>query len=61
MDTFKQYLDKYLRFRDTEALKRPESNSLFDMAQFAGAQLVFMLEEPYQMYVARGNPWSPWD
>ena len=62
MDTFKRYLDKYLRTVSDEpqilgytALQRAESNSLFDMAQFSGAQLVSTLEEADQMgqmYVA---------
>ena len=34
------------------ALRRAESNSLFDMAQFASAQLVSALEEPDQVSVA---------
>ena len=37
------------------ALRRAESNRLFDMAQFASAQLVSALEEPDQVSVARGN------
>ena len=64
-----QCLDKYLRMVPVEphisgytALRRAESNSLFDMAQFASAQLVSMLEEPYQVSVVRGgHPWPLWD
>ena len=37
------------------ALRRAESNSLFDMALFASAQLVSTLEEPDQVSVARGG------
>ena len=37
------------------ALRRAESNSLFDMALSASAQLVSMLEEPDQVSVARGT------
>ena len=69
VDNFMRYLDKYIRMVPDEpqisgytAFRRAESNSLFDMAQFAGAQLVSTLEEPYQMSVARGgHPWPPWD
>ena len=69
VDTFKRCLDKYLGMVPDEphicgytALRRAESNSLFDMAQFASAQLVSALEEPDQVYVARGgHPWPPWD
>ena len=68
VDTFKRCLDKYLRIVPDEpnisgytALRRAESNSLFDMAQFASAQLVSTLEEPDQVSVARGDhPWLPW-
>ena len=66
LDTFKRCLDKYLRMVPDEphisrytALQRAESNSLFDMAQFASAQLVSKLEESDQVYVARGNLWPP--
>ena len=69
VDTFKRRLDKYLRMVPDEphisgytASRRAESNSLFDMAQFASAQLVSTLEEPDQVSVARGgHPWPPWD
>ena len=69
VDTFKRCLDKYLGMVPDEshisgftALRRAESNSLFDMAQFASAQLVSTLEEPDQVSVARGgHPWPPWD
>ena len=44
------------------ALRRAESNSLFDMAQFARAQLVSTLEESDQVSDARGGlPWPPCD
>ena len=53
MDPFKQCLDKYLRrvldephISGYTALRRAESNSLFDMGQFASAQLVSTMEEP---------------
>ena len=62
VDTFKRSLDKYLGMVPDEphicgytALRRAESNSLFDMAQFASAQLVSALEEPDQVSVARGG------
>ena len=62
VDTFKRCLDKYLGMVPDEphicgyvALRRAESNSLFDMAQFASAQLVSALEEPDQVSVARGG------
>ena len=68
VDTFKRCLDKYLRMVPDEphisgytALRRAESNSLFDMAQFASAQLVSTLEESDQVSDARGgHPWPPW-
>ena len=67
-DTFKRCLDKYISMVPDEphisgytALRRAESNSLFDMAQFASAHLVSTLEAPDQVSVARGgHPWSPW-
>ena len=37
------------------AKRRAESNSLLDIAQFAGAQLVSTLEYPDQMSVDRGG------
>ena len=62
VDTLKRCLDKYLGMVPDEphicgytALRRAESNSLFDMAQFASAQLVSALEEPDQVSVARGT------
>ena len=69
VDTFKRCLDKYLRMVPDEphisgytALRRAESNSLFDMAQVASAQLVSTLEESDQVSDARGgHPWPPWD
>ena len=69
MDTFKRYLDKYLRMvpdepkisRDT-ALRRAESTSLLDTAQFASARLVSTLGKPDEMSIARCNlPRPPWD
>ena len=69
VDIFKRYLDRYLRMVPDEpqisvytVLRRAESNSLFDMAQFAGAQLLSALEEPDQVSVARGSHSRPrWD
>ena len=69
VDTFKRCLDKYLRMVPDEphisgytVLRRADSNSLFDMAQFASAQLVSTLEESDQVSDARGgHPWPPWD
>ena len=69
VDTFKRCLDKYLGMVPDEphisgytALRRAESNSLFDMALFGSAQLVSALEEPDPVSIARGgHPWSPWD
>ena len=62
VETFKRYLNKYLRMVPDEphisgytALRKAESNSLFDMAQFVSAQLVSTLEEPYQVSVAKGH------
>ena len=62
VDTFKRCLDKYVKMvpdgphiSGYTALRRSESNSLFDMALFASAQLVSMLEEPDQVSVARGG------
>ena len=59
VDTFKRCLDKYLGMVPDEphicgytALRRAESNSLFDMAQFASAQLISALEEPDQPPIA---------
>ena len=40
---------------------RAESNSIFDMAQLAGAQLVSTLEEPGPNVGRGGNPRPPWD
>ena len=69
VDPFKRCLDKYLRMVPDEphisgytALRRADSNSLFDMAQFANSQLVSTLEEPDQDSVARGgHHWPSWD
>ena len=69
VDTFKRCLDKYLGMVPDEphisrytALRRAESNSLFDMALFASAQLVSTLEEPDLVSVARGgHPWPSCD
>ena len=56
VDTFKRCLDKYLGMVPDEphicgytALRRAESNGLFDMAQFTSAQLISALEEPDQV------------
>ena len=61
LGTFKLHLDKYLRMVPDEphisrysALQRAKYNSLFDMAQCAGVQLVSTLEKPDQVSVARG-------
>ena len=69
VDTFKRYLDKYLRMVPDEpqisgyiALGRAESNILFDMAQIASTKIVSTLDETDQLSVVRtGHPWPPWD
>ena len=55
-------MDKYLRMVADKSkisgctgLLRAESNSLFDMVQFAGAKLVSTLEESDQVSVARDS------
>ena len=52
VDAFKRCLDKYLRMVPDEphvsgytALRRAESHSLFDIAQFASAQIISILVE----------------
>ncbi len=65
----KRYLHKYLKMVPDETqisgctvTRRAESNSLFDMAQFAGAQPVSTLDEPDQGFsVASDHPWPPWE
>ena len=62
VDISKRYLAKYLRMFPAEpqisgytAWQRADSNSLFDMAQFASAQLVSTLEEPDQSVARVGH------
>ena len=63
VDTFKRYLDTNLRMVPEKphiigytAWRRVESNSLFDKAEFAGAQLVSTLEEPDLQINSRSHP-----
>ena len=69
VEEFKRGLDKFLGTVPDEpqipgytAMRRAETNSLIDMAQFAPAQQQIFLEELHEMSAAGGgHPWSPWD
>ena len=67
VDTFKQSLDKYLstvpdepQIRGYTAMRRAESNSLINMAQFATSQQIQLEEAVNATAIRGGHPWTPW-